>query len=390
MLIPFATDREIERTPYVTIGIIAVNVLVFVLSLGPVDPLDLALVPSELDPLKCITHMFAHGDILHIAGNMLFLWVFGVHAELAMGTGRYLLLYFSAGIGAAFLHVAVSFASGALAVDIPMLGASGAVMGVVALFALRYRRVKVRFVFWYMLVRAGIFEMSALSAAIMYLVLDLLAGVFTLSLPGGGTAHWAHIGGFIVGGAYAFGGGAFQEGVSEEKREEVIGFFRAGAPKTAISLANKYLAKNPDDAEVHLLVADAQEALGADQRVVWHRSKALEALARDGQTDLAAETFEKVRAKRNLAQYDPALLYSMAQALDHSGRFASAVATYREILQHHATSRVAPCAALAAGLTAKGHIGDMDLARQYFDYTVKRWPDSPEAGTARRERPQPG
>jgi membrane associated rhomboid family serine protease len=139
-----------------------------------------------------LTSMFLHGSWLHLIFNMWFLWIFGNNVEDSMGHGRFVVFYLLAGIGAAAFQVASGPSS-----PVPMVGASGAISGVMGAYVVLYPRVKV-----YTLVPIGFFLTTiALPAWAMlgyWIVLQVLP-VLTGAGNEGGTAFWAHIGGFVVG-----------------------------------------------------------------------------------------------------------------------------------------------------------------------------------------------
>jgi membrane associated rhomboid family serine protease len=140
-----------------------------------------------------VTSMFMHGGWLHIIGNMWFLWIFGDNVEDAMGHTRFLVFYLLCGLSAAAVQVIVNPESA-----IPMVGASGAIGGVMGAYILLYPRVHV-----HMLIFLGfIITRVAVPAIFMlgyWFVLQLLSGLTTIGAPGGGVAFWAHVGGFVAG-----------------------------------------------------------------------------------------------------------------------------------------------------------------------------------------------
>jgi membrane associated rhomboid family serine protease len=137
--------------------------------------------------------MFLHGGWLHLLGNMWFLWVFGNNVEDAMGKARFLLFYLLSGALAAGTQAFVNPASA-----IPMVGASGAISGVMGAYIVLYPRVHV-----HMLVFLGIFITRIRVPAVFMLgywfLLQLLGGIPTLAQESGGVAFWAHAGGFVAG-----------------------------------------------------------------------------------------------------------------------------------------------------------------------------------------------
>ncbi len=149
---------------------------------------ELVLVPAWLTPL---TSMFLHGSLLHLAGNMLYLWIFGNNVEDRLGHGAFLLFYLAAGLAAAALHTALNPTS-----RIPLVGASGAISGVLAAYLVFFPTARVLVVF-------PIFLLLTLTvpASLMLGVWFLLQLLSALGEDGqgGGVAWWAHVGGFTTG-----------------------------------------------------------------------------------------------------------------------------------------------------------------------------------------------
>ena len=167
----------------------AYDLVVFSYGFRPADPGVLAL----------LTSLFLHGGFMHLAGNMLFLWIYGDNVEHRLGPARYLVAYLGTGILATLSHAVLDFGS-----VIPMVGASGAISGVLGFYFIWFPRNRVRL--WIMLFP---FFMNVIYAPArlvlgMYLVIDnLLPFLATRGAGGGGVAYGAHIGGFIAGLAYA-------------------------------------------------------------------------------------------------------------------------------------------------------------------------------------------
>ena len=140
-----------------------------------------------------ITHMFMHGGWFHIIGNLWFLWVFGDNVEDAMGRGRFVAFYLLCGLGAAAAQIVTDYSS-----FIPMVGASGAIGGIMGAYARFYPRAHV-----HTLIFLGFYVTTVAVPAVFMLgywfALQLLAGLPALAASGGGVAFWAHIGGFLTG-----------------------------------------------------------------------------------------------------------------------------------------------------------------------------------------------
>ena len=208
-MIPLKDDNPTAITPVVTIGLIAVNIIVFLYqwSLGPNGEQDFVFAfgatpaalfggqaVSSIPPsLTLISSMFIHGGIMHIAGNMLYLWIFGDNIEDVMGHGRFIVFYLLCGVAAAYAHAVTAPSSG-----VPMIGASGAISGVLGSYLVLFPRARVL-----TLVPLGFFtQFVHVPASVMlglWIVIQFVNGTFGLSGTGGGIAWFAHVGGFVTG-----------------------------------------------------------------------------------------------------------------------------------------------------------------------------------------------
>ena len=199
-MIPIADDDSTNRTtPMITYALIAANILVFIteLSLGDLFIIKWAFIPSRfmadptLQSVTLFTSMFMHAGWLHLGGNMLYLWVFGNNIEDRFGHLGFLAFYLLSGLGATFAQLAFTLGS-----NIPNLGASGAIAGVLGAYLLLYpmRRVTV------LLVRF-ITHLPALIVLGFWFVLQFFNGIGSIanSSETGGVAYMAHVGGFVAG-----------------------------------------------------------------------------------------------------------------------------------------------------------------------------------------------
>ncbi len=208
-MIPISDDIRSLRVPVVTYGLIAANVVVFLFEwiLGPyVETLLMTFgaVPYYIThptqypwaPFTLITSMFLHAGWAHLIGNMLYLWIFGDNVEEALGRIGYILFYFVAGVVAGVAQVLVAPHS-----QVPGVGASGAIAGVLAVYLVLYPTAPVRVLvpgFYFMRVA----RVPAIIVLGMWFVIQLFNGVLSLgamTLATGGVAWFAHIGGFVVG-----------------------------------------------------------------------------------------------------------------------------------------------------------------------------------------------
>lgn len=201
--IPLHDNRPTYTQPVVTIMLIVACALVFLHETFSLDDFSLnyfvskyAMVPAHFRPETLVTSMFLHAGWLHIIGNMLFLWAFGKSLEDAMGHVKFFVFYMLCGIAAGIVHVLFNFYS-----RTPTLGASGAIAGVMGAYLIKFPRAQMRTLIW-IFVFVTTADIPAALYVILWFVLQLFSGFGSITqtqVSDGGTAWFAHIGGFLAG-----------------------------------------------------------------------------------------------------------------------------------------------------------------------------------------------
>lgn len=215
-MIPLRDNIPSSTYPYVTVGLITLNVLaffyqlslsgrelhLFILSYGAIPVRFFAPEASMVERfLPLLTSMFLHGGWVHLLGNMLYLWIFGDNVEDRLGHGRFLLFYVLCGLGAALAQIYLNPAS-----RIPMVGASGAIAGVLGGYLLSFPHsqvlalVPIFFLLHFIQIPAFVF-------LIFWFLMQFMSGVASIAPTQetvGGVAWWAHIGGFVSGMALVY------------------------------------------------------------------------------------------------------------------------------------------------------------------------------------------
>ena len=211
-MIPLRDDNPTEITPVVTVAFIVACVLVFLYEISlsaskrevfvymygaiPSVVLGHAQLNPELVGLPAygtlVSSMFLHGGWMHLIGNMLYLWIFGNNIEDVMGHTRFVVFYLICGVLAAFSHAVIDPGS-----TIPMVGASGAISGILGAYLLLYPHARVLVLVPYGFI--GTFHVPAAMVLGFWFLLQLFSGGMSLGHQGGGVAFFAHIGGFLAG-----------------------------------------------------------------------------------------------------------------------------------------------------------------------------------------------
>ena len=199
-MLPIGDDDTGRRTfPLVTYALIALNVLFFLVELSGGDAFigKWAFVPSRFlanpvaDVLTLFTSMFMHAGWVHLGGNMLYLWIFGDNVEDRFGHVKFTIFYLLVGLAATFAQLA--FSSGS---NVPNLGASGAIAGVLGAYILLFPKGKVR-----VLQGQRVIQVPALIVIGLWIVIQFFSGIGSVAgtAQTGGVAYMAHIGGFVAG-----------------------------------------------------------------------------------------------------------------------------------------------------------------------------------------------
>ena len=201
-MIPLRDVIPSRTTPGVTISLIAINIAIFLFQLMLSERGQEAfiyafgLVPAYFSIASVFTSMFVHGGLAHLVGNMLFLWIFGDNVEDRLGHGRFLLFYVGCGFAAALAQTALYADS-----VVPMVGASGAIAGVMGAYLVLYPHSRVLMLFPF---PVFLFELPAIVFLVMWFLVQFLNGinqlpVFERDAISGGVAFWAHVMGFVAG-----------------------------------------------------------------------------------------------------------------------------------------------------------------------------------------------
>src|SRR5579871_5461560 len=202
-MFPLRDTQPSYSKPVVTVLIIVINLLVFLYE-ASLDPYTqnafiatYGLVPDHFQYANILTSMFLHGGWMHVLGNMWFLWIFGDNIEDILGHGKYLLFYLMCGVAAAVCQTFFNLGS-----RVPMVGASGAIAGVMGAYMVKFPRARI-VTLLFIIFFVTTFEVPAWLMLIYWFLLQFVGGFESIAqaqyAQSGGTAFFAHVGGFIAG-----------------------------------------------------------------------------------------------------------------------------------------------------------------------------------------------
>jgi membrane associated rhomboid family serine protease len=332
------------------------------------------LVPNDISLIGLITHMFLHAGWLHLLGNMLILYLAGPFIEDVWGRPLYLAFYVVSGLAAALIYIVFNGDS-----SIPMIGASGAIAGVMGAFLVRYKNTKLRFFYIIGIFWRGTFHAPAMVMLPLWFGEQLFFAMLTGGLAeesGGGIAHWAHVGGFVFGfgAALAMKHWRIEEQYLAQKIDSKVN--RTLVDNSAVERALEAQAngeaiqafdilsgeqkKAPGNREVSLAFWSVAIELGRAEEAARGMMKTIQQDLLSGDTDLALESWAELNQHAPNARVDAGLLVKMAQTLESHGEREDAVIALRRALL--LAGRGAD-AALALKIAMLGQGLDLTIAR---------------------------
>ena len=385
MFIPISDDNPRYSTAVVNYLLIAANVIVYLLCVtsgnydGIIEKWGMYPATMAREPLTIFTSMFLHAGFLHLAGNMLFLWIVGDNIEDALGHLFYLVAYLGGGLAADILYAAFAPAKAAM---VPTVGASGAISAIMGFYVVIFPQVRIRMLYiWFFI---GTLWARAFWVIGAWFVLQL--AYWGLTQGGqGGVAYAAHVGGFIFGAGLAF--------ALKRVLPQIDPHVRHGCARPAGRVVSA-TARPVADADVPII-------LGGD----WRRGQPLHGGTVEVELVGSAENMEHLIERRLLegdvagAQrvyngyvrvyphrpISPMLQLNLVQGLERVGNHVAAAGCLEHFLGTHPSDANVPEAKLALGLIYSRHLGHIDRARLMLGAAAVQHPVPARAALARQE-----
>lgn len=385
MLIPIGSTRPHWRAPYVTYSLLVANLLVTLLVWHSPNPTKALFVPMFPSLEGWVLSLFAHADLMHFLGNALFLWLFGTIAEDVLGPGLFLLFYLGGNVGATALQYWVTATYTPMALDTPVLGASGAIAGIMGLSACCFMQAKVKV--WYLFFlgfrfATGVFEVGMPVFGGLWVGWEIVKGLVTTSLAStsgmeGGVAHWAHVGGFALG----LGGALLLRLPKRISREDLVS--TRSAPGTEYEAfrdagqLERMLKESPEDARAWRAYGQALELSGREEQAREAYAKAVTLSLKQGELDNAAEAYQEMCGTEPLEGASSDTLMRIAIALQDKAKPKEAYLTLRHLARTHPRALNADAALMRAAEIARTSLHNPQIAAECYQQLLDTCPISP-------------
>jgi len=387
--IPLGINAKLERFPVITAAYSAIMAAVFVIvayfpNLAVFDFYNMIYVPQDAHLLTAICSAFLHFGLLHLLGNLIYIALLGRYVEDRLGAVWFTLLFLSSAAIGNYLqglfntHVLHDPAMG-------IIGASGAVSGILGAFSVRFIRSKLRLAYWTFMplqafVRAGTVEIPAILAIALWFLLQVVRGLVQAGGANANVAYVNHLSGFVWGVLFALALGEYGRGKVESFLKEGQSYMEKGEPYAAQGSFIRYLAHCPEDVQAYALLARAMVFSGNHQSAMKNYRKACEMFLDVQQRGKAEGIYqEAMRGDHRLvlrADHHLSLAFGLERNLKPE-LAATAYETFEDRYPHHPE---APFALLrAAGLywntLAEPHKADEVYRRLIDAYPEDQWVD---------------
>lgn len=394
--LPCGDKRRLRYFPAVTYFLIGLNVALF-FSLRPLGRIiveqKLGLLPIDPSIGSIITSMFVHTNPIHLVWNMLFLGLFGPYVEDALGHFEYGLFYLGSGFAAALLHILMVVNFMPAATGWPVVGASGAIAGVLGVFAVRYFKSRIR-VFWW-----GSFTLSAMLALSIWFLEQLIGGLasivalisegslhnFVLNLQrigiGEGVAYWSHIGGMGFGMLMAYLLGMWRDSQEIEVNSE-----KCAGGENAGGYLRARLESEPQNPDLHAALGKVHAMNDEADLAIAFYHRSIELCMDAGDLDKAVAIFAELKHFYSNAGLDLRSEYRLACYLSESGCCEAAIGLLLKIASTYAGRLEAEVSLLKAGDMYLSALGNKEEALKCYERFLEEYPQSSWRQKAEKRR----
>jgi membrane associated rhomboid family serine protease len=390
---PLGVDVDRPPVPWLTLALVGILSGIFLLS-GPfASTLDVqwknwAYQPASRDLLRPLSAIFLHGGWLHLLGNLVYLAVFAPALEKSLGRLGLLLVFCGTGYVGNLVHAALTVHLHPGTAWTSVLGASGAISGLLGIFLLRYPRARLRIGYWAFLPlqginRTGTAGLPVILATALWVVLQVVH--YTVRGGGSGTAYGAHLGGLGAGVVLAIGLGMPRQARAERMRQRAQRELRDGQLHAAVAHLERYVRERPHEetsslelARVLRLVHDQGRAMGIYREVTLRRLEASDGAG-------AVEVYREARRGIPVFHLPPEAQRRIAFLLEKCGRLREAATAYADLARFHPQEPSAAHGLARAATLLLDRLGDEDAGRSALEEALAVFPDDPLSHWLQRE-----
>lgn len=374
-VLPNSKERTVSHVPAVTYALIAANACVY-LATSQLDQQAvftvMGLIPAKPSISAIVTSMFLHADLFHLFWNMAFLWLFGRAVENVLGHVEYGIFYFGSGLAAALLHVVVAQDLMPEAAEIPMLGSSGAIAGILGIYAIRFYRSRLRLHLLFL-----VMSIPAWVGPGVWLGIQVVKGTIGIIDPGsGGIAYWSHIGGMVFGMLLGYvlrmGSESTRESLMLDARESL----EKGTTWDAVERLLRLLKQDPMSAEVHRELGRTYAIQENHSQAVSHYRRSIEISLSMGDREGAVESFRQLKERYPEVRLGLKAEYWLARWMVDAGDCELALPLLIAIADTYPGTPEAEISLMKAGDLELDELSRPKEAVDYYERFLREYPES--------------
>jgi membrane associated rhomboid family serine protease len=391
--LPIGTDAKVRGIPWASAFLLVAMVVSYaalqVIPSGETLAYRLAFKAGHPTPLTAVASLFLHADPFHLLGNLIFLGVFGPPLESRLGPARFLVAAIGCGWLASLVQAAwILHATPELA-SIPIIGASGAISGLMGIFLVRLYFARLRFasvtmLFFQGMVRPARFTLPAVIGIGLWFALQF---AYQISGAAPQTATLCHLGGFVFGGIFAWSMGLMGEGHLESHLARGARYASRGEWFASLGEYESYLARRPDDAEVVAQVARLSRVTHQEDHAVERFREAIHLWLRQGEIRSACDAYEEMKRLLGAVTLPPADLLRVARGCEELGRPGDASRAYEAYGRNYPDRGGAALALMKSAEIEHRALNNPGRARYLYDELLRR-PLKPDLEKLVHERVQ--
>lgn len=374
-------QRRLRDVPIGTYSLIAFNIAVYI-AMALSDKAFMfyrhGLIPGELSLSALFTSTFMHTDLIHLSLNLMFLWLFGRRVEQALGPMEYLIFYIGSGFAASITHVAIVYAfMPAEFVHLPVVGASGAISGIIGIYTIR---------FFHKRIHLGQYAFPAAPMLLLWLILQGIMGIvslylgsysmFDLKIQFRGVGYWSHFGGFVFGMLIASLTDMAKQGQKEYLMDGAQEALRRG---TLLEVTRKFewlLSSDPNDAFAAAELARTWALLEDEEQSVLYYKRAIDLYTKSRQIKATADRYDEMRRFWPEAMFDSETHFRLACLFEEHGEHLRAADAFAQLYCYRANCSEAEMAMLKSGQIQLTHLDRPELATAILERFLELYPES--------------
>ncbi|MBI3921290.1 MAG: rhomboid family intramembrane serine protease [Armatimonadetes bacterium] len=387
--LPYGTNRPARVFPIVTYTLLALNLLIYLATSqgGDLEEIIVAcgFTPAHLNTFSWFTYMFLHGSLLHVLGNMLYLWLFGCALECAMGWWLYLATYLLSGCFAMMLHFLIVASLDPASAEIPLVGASGAIAGLLGLFILRFYQTKIKVGYTFLFIKWGTFEVPSMWFIGFWILRQLwgaLHSTFMVPAADNGVAYWTHIGGVGLGMLYGLLVNLQGEGKTEYLVGDAQSAFDSGSYAKSIELTGKVLKTDPHNQQARLMNARSLARFGLVDKAMAGYHQVLGEHLRRNEREQVVALYSEMSAVQPEVTLEARTQLAVASWLTQSQKVQEAVTAYETLIRKFPQSPEAETALLRCAQLYLEHYNRPHQAIATLETFIRKYPTSAWRGFA--------